>query len=74
MPRVFHYTICEEITKGDNGELSKRFVRVYDDERGDQWRRKQAERAEGDDKKSAQEVLSSEHDEKDSRQVSLPPA
>ena len=77
LPKVFHYTICEEITKGDNGELSKRFVRVYNDERGDQWRKEQAERASENDAKSAEDVLSSKHDEKDekdSRRVSLPPA
>lgn len=45
-----NYTICEEITQGENGELSKRFVRVFNDERGDAWRQQRANEqdAEGD--------------------------
>ncbi|KAG8853927.1 hypothetical protein FRB96_007936 [Tulasnella sp. 330] len=43
LPRVFQYTICEEISQGENGELSKKFVRVYNDERGDEFRKQRAE-------------------------------
>ncbi|KAG8905986.1 hypothetical protein FRB99_007843 [Tulasnella sp. 403] len=46
LPRFFDYTICEEITRGENGELSKRFVRVYNDERGDEWRKRKGHEGE----------------------------
>jgi len=37
---VFGYKIYEEVKQLDQGELSKTFVRVYDDERGDEFRQR----------------------------------
>ena len=48
LPRVFGYKIYEEVVKQENGELSKRFIKVYDDHRGDDWRRKLATEKEKD--------------------------
>lgn len=42
LPRAFGYKIYEEIVQQENGELSKQFIKVYDDHRGDEWRRKLA--------------------------------
>ena len=42
LPRVFGYKICETVIKQINGELSKQFIKVYDDHRGDEWRSKLA--------------------------------
>lgn len=40
LPRIRGYKIYEEVTQLDNGELSKTFVNVYHDERGDVFREK----------------------------------
>jgi len=43
---VFGYKIYEEVKQLDHGELSKTFVRVYDDERGDEFRQRLKREAE----------------------------
>jgi hypothetical protein len=50
LPRMFGYKIYEEVVKQENGELSKLFVKVYDDYRGDEWRRKLATEKEKDER------------------------
>ena len=40
LPRVFGYKIYEMVVKQENGELSKQFIKVYHDHRGEEWRRK----------------------------------
>lgn len=43
---MFGYKIYEEVKQLDQGELSKTFVRVYDDERGDEFRQRLKREAE----------------------------
>lgn len=43
---MFGYKIYEEVKQLDHGELSKTFVRVYDDERGDEFRQRLKREAE----------------------------
>lgn len=38
LPKIFKYKIFEEVSQLSNGELSKRFVKVYHDHRGDEFR------------------------------------
>ncbi|KAH8822955.1 high-affinity methionine permease [Flagelloscypha sp. PMI_526] len=40
VPRILGYKIYEEVTQLANGELSKRFVHVYNDARGDEYRKR----------------------------------
>lgn len=49
LPRIFGYKIYETVVKQANSELSKQFVKVYDDHRGDEWRRKVAAEKEKDE-------------------------
>jgi hypothetical protein len=49
LPRMLGYKIYEEVVKQENGELSKQFIKVYDDYRGDEWRRKLATEKEKDE-------------------------
>ncbi len=37
-PWLLGYKVCEEVVQLENGELSKRFVYVYHDHRGDAYR------------------------------------
>jgi len=50
LPRIFGYKIYEEVVKQANGELSKQFIKVYDDHRGDEWRKKLAAEKEKDER------------------------
>ena len=49
LPRIFGYKIYETVIKQINGELSKQFIKVYDDHRGDEWRSKLAAEKEKDE-------------------------
>ncbi|KAH8822954.1 high-affinity methionine permease [Flagelloscypha sp. PMI_526] len=48
LPRIFGYKIYEEVTQLANGELSKRFVHVYNDARGDEYRKRLQEEVKSD--------------------------
>lgn len=39
-PKLGGYTIYEEVTQLSRGELKKQFVKVYNDHRGDELRRR----------------------------------
>lgn len=48
LPRVFGYKIYEKVVKQENGELSKQFIKVHNDHRGEEWRRRLATEKEKD--------------------------
>ena len=48
LPRAFGYKIYEKVVKQEHGGVSKQFIKVYDDHRGDEWRRKLATEKEKD--------------------------
>ncbi|KAG8969116.1 hypothetical protein FRC03_004431 [Tulasnella sp. 419] len=70
-PRFFGYKIMEEIVQGENGELSKRFVRVYNDSRGEEWRRRRdaSLQAQADDSCNVPRATSNSSVEKETTHV-----
>jgi hypothetical protein len=62
LPRIYKYDIKEEIMVGEKGELSKRFVFVYHDHRGDEYRARMKKRLASESTPS--NITREENDEK----------